>query len=130
MTRACRRRRMGINVAVVPSLVTRYPRPPRDSDIDACLPDGTGPLRQVDGYRALVEQIPVVTYIQTPGVTSETIYISPQVETLTGYPPAAFIGDGANWIGVTHPDDRAALLAEVGRTDATGAPFFIEQRIV
>ena len=87
-------------------------------------------LQHPDAYRALVEQIPVVTYIQTPGVTSETIYISPQVEALTGYPPSAFVGDGANWVGVTHPDDRAALLAEVGRTDATGVPFFIEQRIV
>jgi diguanylate cyclase (GGDEF)-like protein/PAS domain S-box-containing protein len=109
------------NVAVSLS----HAQPPKSTD-DALPPGWNAP----DAYRALVEQIPVVTYVQTPGSTSQTRFISPQVEQLTGYPPSAFIGDGANWISVTHPDDRAKLQAEVARTDASGAPFFIEQRIV
>ena len=83
----------------------------------------------VDSFRALIEQFPAVR-IQTAETPGTTLFISPRVEVLTGYPPAAFIGDGAAWLRVTHPDDIAALLEEVARTNATGEPFCCEHRVV
>jgi diguanylate cyclase (GGDEF)-like protein/PAS domain S-box-containing protein len=87
------------------------------------------PASEQHAYQGLVERIPLVTYMQTPGATSTTFYMSPQVEVLTGYPPERFLRDGTLWTSITHPDDRTPLLMEVQRTDATGDQFHVEQRI-
>ena len=42
--------------------------------------------------RALVEQVPAIVYTES-AETRETLYISPQVEKLTGYTPAEWIND-------------------------------------
>ena len=44
-------------------------------------------------YRTLVEQLPAVTYIATLDEASTTLYISPQVEQLSGYPVAEWLSD-------------------------------------
>jgi diguanylate cyclase (GGDEF)-like protein/PAS domain S-box-containing protein len=35
------------------------------------------------------------------------VFLSPVVETLTGYPPSFFLGNSARWLDITHPDDVA-----------------------
>jgi PAS domain S-box-containing protein len=93
-------------------------------------------LREVEGrYRALVEQIPAVTYTQEPGdpkfaQPSLTMYASPQIEEQTGYPPQAFVEDPKLWVKLLHPDDRERVLAEDARTEKSGEPFRMEFRLI
>ncbi|HEX7247081.1 MAG TPA: EAL domain-containing protein [Actinomycetota bacterium] len=83
-----------------------------------------------DRYRSMVEHGPAVSYIDATDETASTIYISPQVEQLTGYTPAEWIDDGDLWPVVLHPDDRARALAENERHNETGEPFSLEYRMV
>ena len=84
-------------------------------------------------YRSLVEQIPAVTYVQEP-IESDNpkavTYMSPQYETMLGYPPEKEILDEEHWLRTLHPEDRDRVLAEEERTDATGDPFEMEYRVI
>jgi PAS domain S-box-containing protein len=82
-------------------------------------------------YRTLVEQIPAVTYVQEP-IESDNpkaiTYMSPQYESMLGYPPEKEVLDEEHWLRVLHPDDRDRVLAEEVRSDETGEPFRVEYR--
>src|SRR5215204_1685087 len=79
-------------------------------------------------FRALVEQIPAVTYIQSPSGAKPLEYVSPQIEDMLGYSPRTEAIDDEFLIGMLHPDDRERFLAEDTRTDETGEPFKVEYR--
>jgi PAS domain S-box-containing protein len=84
-------------------------------------------------FRTLVEQIPAVTYIQEPieSDNPKTItYMSPQYETMLGYPAESEVIDEEHWLRTLHPEDRERVLAEEFRTDETGEPFKIEYRVI
>ena len=79
--------------------------------------------------RALVEQSPAIVYTESVE-NGETVYISPQVEKLTGYTSAEWIQDHDLWKKMIHPEDLAAVLAEDERTTAAHEPFYIEYRVL
>jgi PAS domain S-box-containing protein len=84
-------------------------------------------------YRTLVEQIPAITYVQEPLESSNpkaVTYVSPQYETILGYPPELNMFDEAHWLTTIHPEDRERVLAEDVRTDETGEPFKVEYRVI
>jgi diguanylate cyclase (GGDEF)-like protein/PAS domain S-box-containing protein len=81
-------------------------------------------------YRTLVEQVPVVTYIDHIDETSSAIYISPQVEGMFGYTPEEWLEDPELWIKILHPEDKERVLAEDRRTNETGDPFRVEYRMI
>jgi PAS domain S-box-containing protein len=84
-------------------------------------------------YRTLVEQIPAITYVQEP-IESDNpkavTYVSPQYETILGYPPESKMIDEEHWLSTIHPEDRERVLAEEARTDETGEPFKVEYRVI
>jgi PAS domain S-box-containing protein len=84
-------------------------------------------------YRTLVEQIPAITYVQEPIESSNpkaVTYMSPQYETILGYPSESHMIDEKHWLRTIHPDDRERVLAEEARTDQTGEPFQAEYRVI
>ncbi len=81
-------------------------------------------------YRALVEQIPAVTYTAALDEASTTLYISPQVEKILGFSPAEFRADPDMWRKRLHPDDRERVLQEVARRRAAFEPFQCEYRMI
>jgi diguanylate cyclase (GGDEF)-like protein/PAS domain S-box-containing protein len=81
-------------------------------------------------YRTLVEQITAVTYIDAVDETSSSIFMSPQIERLSGYSPLEWLADPGIWPKLLHPEDRERVLAEHHRTNATGDPFKVEYRMV
>jgi PAS domain S-box-containing protein len=80
-------------------------------------------------YRALVEQTPAVTYIDDLD-SPRTLYISPQVERLLGYPASEFTGAEPLWPWILHPDDRDRMLERSDRADASRQAFNEEYRLV
>lgn len=81
-------------------------------------------------YRILVEQAPVAVYIDSlTNNLDKSIYISPQIQKITGYSAEEWNSHGG-WLGVVHPDDQDRFIRENERTNQTGEPFDIEYRII
>ena len=89
-------------------------------------------LRKAEArYRALVEQMPAVTYIEALDAderATELIYVSPQIERLFGSSAEEWLSDPEIFIRLLHPDDRDRVLAEDEHTEQTGEPFKVEYR--
>src|SRR5262245_6699343 len=81
-------------------------------------------------YRALVEQTPVVTYIDATRPDHTSAYFSPQVEALLGYTPEELTGDVPLWPELVHPDDRDRILAASLYSENTGGPYDVEYRMI
>jgi diguanylate cyclase (GGDEF)-like protein/PAS domain S-box-containing protein len=79
-------------------------------------------------FRSLVEQIPVVTYIDHAG-SGEPIYVSPQIDSVIGVPAAEWLANPDAWTARIHPDDRDAAVAAYRQTVQTGEPFEFEYRV-
>ena len=87
-------------------------------------------LRQAENrYRSLVERMPAVTYIQEIGGSDSAMYMSPQIEALTGYSPEDCKDPDLRW-GMVHPDDCKRLQAEDERTLEPGEVYTTEYRLV
>ena len=56
-------------------------------------------------YRALVEQLPAIAYID-PVDRHGTVYISPQTEPILGYTPDEWYANPNLWRQIVHPEDR------------------------
>jgi PAS domain S-box-containing protein len=92
-------------------------------------------LREAEAkYRALVEHIPAVTYLDVvdpndPRMARE-LYMSPQIEVMLGYTADEVVGNPDMWYRLVHPDDRArAQRADLEHYD-TGEPLDQEYRMV
>jgi diguanylate cyclase (GGDEF)-like protein/PAS domain S-box-containing protein len=80
-------------------------------------------------YQRLVEQLPLVVYVDELNDTAANIYTSPQVEPLLGYTVDEWVSDPDLFVNVLHPDDRERVIAEVKETNALGEPFVSEYRV-
>ena len=80
-------------------------------------------------YRAILEQIPAVIYTDSVGVFNRTLYINPQIETITGYSAEDWIADNLLWYKVITEEDQQRIWEENIRTEETGEPFIVEYRI-
>lgn len=81
-------------------------------------------------YRTLVEQIPVVAYIEYPDSGGLPHYLSPKIESLLGYPLEVWQEHPGLWIECIHPEDRPAWELEIERTNETGERFDLEYRMI
>ena len=80
--------------------------------------------------RALIEEIPAIIYTELADEPGITLYISPQIEAITGYTPAEWMASTNFWDEIVHPEDLDYLHAEDERTNRTGEPFHAEYRIL
>jgi two-component system sensor histidine kinase UhpB len=95
----------------------------------AVVRDVTEQKRAEAQYRTLVEQIPAVTYVTDVGDPMRLAYVSPQIGPLLGYDVDAWLTPGF-WTTRVHDEDRAAMLAELEASVATGRTFSAEYRIL
>ena len=79
-------------------------------------------------YRNLVEQVPLVTYLD--GADGIGIYVSPQVEELLEVPVEEWVGSYAAWLDRVHPDDRDSVDREYRAMLDGGDNFDLEYRVV
>jgi PAS domain S-box-containing protein len=80
-------------------------------------------------YRAILEQIPAIIYTDSVGVSNHTLYINPQLKSLTGYTPEEWMADDLLWHKVIHDEDKARVWLENLRTEETGEPYIVEYRL-
>ena len=81
-------------------------------------------------YRTLVEHLPLVTYISPADESVGNVYVSPQVETLLGYPSREWIENPSLLHDAVHPDDLEGVLADAERLRRTGEPLRSEYRYI
>ena len=78
-------------------------------------------------YRTLVEQLPAITYIES--ADAETLYVSPQIETIMGFTPEEWMADRSIWEQQLHPDDRDRVMIEDAAPYEPGRIFTVDYRI-
>ena len=81
-------------------------------------------------YRALVEQVPAVMYEMGPDDERRTLFVSPHVEEILGYPRREWLDQPDIWVELLHPDDRERELAAHDRHNATGESWKREYRLI
>ena len=81
-------------------------------------------------YRSLVEQVPAVSYVARWEPGSPFSYVSPQIETLLGFPAERWVAEPELWAERLHPDDRELVLMEEMRTFQHEVEFDREYRLI
>jgi diguanylate cyclase (GGDEF)-like protein/PAS domain S-box-containing protein len=107
-------------------------------DVRAVLLSVAGDLVKTQGelesavtrYRALVEQIPAIVYVNVADESMATAYVSPHIERLLGITPEEYVSDPDLWARHLHPDDRDRAMEEYVRGREAGEPFTYEYRLI
>jgi PAS domain S-box-containing protein len=78
--------------------------------------------------RRLVEGLPLAVYIESEehGLT----YVGPQIESMIGYPRAAWLAQDSLWRRILHDEDRERVLAAYSAAVAARASFSCEYRLI
>ena len=88
-------------------------------------------LRQAEAeYRAITENLPLLTWLSAPGDRSSCVYISPQVEAMFGYSPAEWSAEPKLFSRLLHPEDREKVLDAHESADADEPRLRCEYRLV
>ncbi len=81
--------------------------------------------------RSLMESVPGAIYRAANDSDWTNQRVSDEIETITGYPAADFLGASKQTItSVTHPDDREPVAREIAAALAADRPFSLEYRIM
>jgi PAS domain S-box-containing protein len=82
-------------------------------------------------FRTLAEQLPLITYIDTPYSSDEAAaYVSPQVEDILGYSLDEWDSSPTFFVDHLHPDDRERVRTAQRAARETGTPLEIEYRFL
>ena len=81
-------------------------------------------------YKALLEQVPAVVYVDASNGDGGAFYVSARVQSMLGCAPEEWLEDPALWQKLLHPDDRERALSEVARAREAGEPLRAEYRLV
>ncbi len=83
-----------------------------------------------DEFRSLVTNIPGVVYRCALDKAWTVDFVSPLIETLTGYPPTAFIEGGRGLASLIHPEDRQRVQHEIEQQIRERGSFVAEYRVL
>jgi diguanylate cyclase (GGDEF)-like protein/PAS domain S-box-containing protein len=83
-----------------------------------------------DRYRALIEEIPALTYVAWADETGSRAYVSPQLLAMTGFTPGEWLSEPDMWVRRLHPQDRERVRREFQEACATAGRFASEYRIL
>src|SRR5258708_32461671 len=81
-------------------------------------------------YRTLVEQLPATIIYRYSIGKRRTLYVSPQVETLLGFPPDAWLSDEDLWHKLIHPADHPEASEAMRLNPATGKEINTTHRLI
>jgi diguanylate cyclase (GGDEF)-like protein/PAS domain S-box-containing protein len=81
-------------------------------------------------YRTLIEQLPLVVYVDELDSISSNIFTSRQIEPMLGYSVEEWATDPELFRRLLHPDDRERVLAAHVQTHETHEPLSLEYRLI
>jgi PAS domain S-box-containing protein len=81
-------------------------------------------------YRSLVEQLPLVTYIDRLDAWASALFVSPQIEELVGYTAQEWIDDPRFFEKVLHPEDRDRVLNSYAEKQMSGEATTSQYRMI
>jgi diguanylate cyclase (GGDEF)-like protein/PAS domain S-box-containing protein len=81
-------------------------------------------------YRTLIEQLPLVVYVDALDSISSNIFTSRQIEPILGYSVEEWASDPELFTRLLHPDDRESVLAAHVHTHETHEPLSLEYRLI
>ena len=87
-----------------------------------------------DRFRTVVERLPAIVYLEA--VEDEQtgsrplLYVSPQLRSILGFTPGAWMADPAARWQRFHPEDRERVRAGYRRAEQTEQPFSAEYRMI
>ena len=85
-------------------------------------------------YRVLVESVPAAVYVDVADEAfpagGRISYMSPQIQTILGYPPEAFTGDPDMWPALIHPADLDRTIAAYNEHWASSRPLRADYRMM
>jgi diguanylate cyclase (GGDEF)-like protein/PAS domain S-box-containing protein len=81
-------------------------------------------------YRTLIEQLPLVVYVDALDEVSSNIFTSRQIEPLLGYSVEEWMAETDLFARLLHPDDRERVLAAHAHVHETHEPLSIEYRLI
>ncbi len=82
-------------------------------------------------YRTLVEQLPLITHIDTPYSADETAqYVSPQIEAILGYSLEEWHADPSFFDDHLHPEDRDRVREAQREARQSAEPLELEFRFI
>lgn len=81
-------------------------------------------------YRSLVENVPAIVYVEAMDGRMTTLYDSPQIEEMLGYPADTHEKDPHYWANIVHPDDKERVAAEEQAAIARSGPLRSEYRVL
>ena len=106
-------------------MVSAVPLPFRPQGGDDLSPDEVGRR-----YRTLIEQLPLVVYLDEVDSISSNIFTSRQIEPILGYSVEEWAADPDLFTRLLHPDDRERVLAAHAHTHETHEPLSLEYRLI
>jgi len=71
-------------------------------------------------FRSIVEQLPLVVYVDELDERSSALYVSPLIERLLGYTAEEWLADPDLFVRCVHPDDRERVLVDIARRNESG----------
>jgi PAS domain S-box-containing protein len=80
-------------------------------------------------HRALLEGMPLVTWLREVGDSGETMYVGPAIAELTGYSASEWREQPELHEKLLHPEDRERVIPELERA-AGGTPISIDYRLL
>jgi diguanylate cyclase (GGDEF)-like protein/PAS domain S-box-containing protein len=83
-----------------------------------------------DRFRALVEDLPAISYLADFTGAFTLRYVSPQIESVLGFSPEDWIADEEACVLALHPQDRERIVAEAEACIAAELPFDFEYRMI
>ena len=106
-------------------MVSAVPLPFRPRGDDELSPDEVARR-----YRTLIEQLPLVVYLDEVDSISSNIFTSRQIEPILGYSVEEWATDPELFTRLLHPDDRERVLDAHVRTHETHEPLSLEYRLI
>lgn len=81
-------------------------------------------------FRAIVEHVPAAVYLDAADTSMRTMYVSPQIEDITGIPPQEWKRSPSSWADALHPSDRDDMLGSYRAAVAAQEPWSGEYRML
>ena len=81
-------------------------------------------------YRALVDRVPAIIYINSFAEASTEFYVNSQVEKVLGFSQAEWAEGATLWLRQLHTEDRRRVLRDMALSQDSGAPFVCDYRLM